>query len=169
MLTQGTKTQIDMSALPLSNMRVAAKPSSDVHLLQSAGSAAPRPEKRMKLEIDSDPAPFSKRASNPPYARGAYNSEEWVFDDEDDEDDAVERYHFGHDDETQNHNGSSLPEVGIRTLEVCTLSHCPGCINICKIMASWESLWRYKLEVVHIVPYAVFAPARLQVVKVMCD
>ena len=87
---------------------------------EHAGSAAPRPEKRMKLEADPEPAPFTKRPSNPPYARGAYNSEEWVFDDEDEEDEAVERYDFGHDDETQHHNGSSLPEDGIRTLEVCT-------------------------------------------------
>lgn len=72
----------------------------------------------MKLEVDLEPAPFAKRVSQPPYARGSYNSEEWVFDDYDEDEEAMERCDYGHDDEPQHHVGADLPANGIRSLEV---------------------------------------------------
>ena len=84
-----------------------------------SGSAASRPDKRIKLEMELEPASFTKRVSHPPFARGAYNSEEWVFDDEDDDDVAAERDEFGDQDEPR-HYSTSIPDDGIRSLEVLT-------------------------------------------------
>lgn len=81
------------------------------------GVAAPRPEKRLKMEVDLEPAPFTKRVSHPPYARGGYNSEEWVFDDEDDDDMPAEQYDYGEQDEPRHHAAGDQDD-GIRSLEV---------------------------------------------------
>lgn len=81
------------------------------------GSAASRPEKRIKLEVDLEPAPFSKRVSHPPFARGGYNSEEWVFDDEDDDDLPAEQHEYGDQDDPR-HYSAGGPDDSIRSLEV---------------------------------------------------
>lgn len=87
----------------------------------ATGSAASRPEKRIRLELDLEPAPFGKRVSHPPFARGGYNSEEWVFDDDDDDDMPAEQHEFGDQDETR-HYRTSTPDDSIRSLEVSHLS-----------------------------------------------
>ena len=83
----------------------------------SIGSAASRPEKRIKLEVDLEPAPFGKRVSHPPFARGGYNSEEWVFDDEDDDDLPAEQHDYGDQDDAR-HYSAGAPDDSIRSLEV---------------------------------------------------
>ncbi|DBA92727.1 TPA: hypothetical protein ACH3X1_002933 [Trebouxia sp. C0004] len=80
-------------------------------------AAAPRPEKRMKMEVDLEPVPFTKRVSHPPYARGGYNSEEWVFDDEDDDDLPAEQSDFGGEEGPRHYHAAGIPEDGIRSLE----------------------------------------------------
>ena len=93
----------------------------DLRCLSFIGSAASRPEKRIKLEVDQEPAPFGKRVSHPPFARGGYNSEEWVFDDDDDDDMPAEQHEFGEQDEPRQYR-TSTPDDSIRSLEVSHLS-----------------------------------------------
>ena len=83
-----------------------------------AGSAGTRPEKRARTDTDA-PAP-NKRPSYLPYARGGYNSEEWVFDDEDEDDEgpAEQGDEGGEDDERAVGADGDLQETGIRSLEV---------------------------------------------------
>ncbi len=91
-------------------------------MIDGAGvAAAPRPEKRMKMEVDLEPVPFTKRVSHPPYARGGYNSEEWVFDDEDDDDLPAEQSDFGGEEDPRHHHAAGIPDDGIRSLEVSFL------------------------------------------------
>ena len=94
----------------------------------ATGSAASRPEKRIKLEVDLEPAPFNKRRSHPPFVRGGYNSEEWVFDDEDEDDLPAEAHEYG-DQEDPQHYSAGIPDDSIRSLEVSfTLWH-PGLVS----------------------------------------
>ena len=79
----------------------------------------------MKLEPDLEPAPFTKRVSHPPFARGGYNSEEWVFDDEDDDDLPAEQDELGEEQDAR-HYYANMPDDGIRSLEV---SHCCACCS----------------------------------------
>lgn len=83
-----------------------------------AGSAGPRPEKRARTETEGS-AP-NKRASHLPYARAGYNSEEWVFDDEDEDDDlpADQRHELRDEEDRMADENGDLGEAGIRSLEV---------------------------------------------------
>lgn len=69
------------------------------------------------MEVDLEPATFTKRVSHPPYARGGYNSEEWVFDDEEDDDMPAEQYDYGEQDEPRQYAAGDQDD-GIRSLEV---------------------------------------------------
>ena len=96
--------------------------------------------------MDLEPVSFTKRVSHPPFARGAYNSEEWVFDDEDDDDVAAERDEFGDQDEPRRYS-TSIPDDGIRSLEVNTCYMlCLSifvCIRPCDKVAATQ---KYKLS-----------------------
>ena len=76
----------------------------------------------MKVEVETEPAPFSKRVTHPPYARGGYNSEEWVFDDEDDDDGPIEQSDGGEEDPRHRHHPTGITDDGIRSLEVSPMN-----------------------------------------------
>lgn len=60
--------------------------------------------------------------------RGGYNSEEWVFDDEDEDDLPAEAHEYG-DQEDPQHYSAGIPDDSIRSLEVSfTLWH-PGLVS----------------------------------------